>query len=460
MNPTQKLKPNAIARHRRYERAIDEASKVIAHSRDPRWPTPDDYNVEHLGLPTVDVPVLRRLADGREIHLREWRVVISPYLARTGSFLYRHARERALRGDPDAVILTHLREKDNWVYVSAHLDRVIQRQMHATLTPPIERVLSPHAHAYRLGRSPTTALRDVRDHVRRGFRYLLCTDVHDYFSSISLNLVDEALVALCPEVGPAFRSMLQRHLRPPVLVRPEHARQLGCLQWQPIASPGHLLRGSVLAPLLANLAGQHVLDGPFVAAMGDDAFLFRYSDDIMILARTEAACEHAFDVLMTLVDKQGWALNPRKTVGPIDTLRGSMPWLGKEIIGHQVRTPDARLRTFVDRLAATDPTTAKFRNTAYWVLDELWCDPARRPDDLRRRLRPQSAAHAAAFSRILTAWRARRGKAPARPWSLEEDHDLAAAIRVHPDGQVPAHDSTAPTTPQHITAPCPQAGVA
>jgi len=456
MNPTQKLKPNAIARHRRYERAIEQVSPVIAHGRDPRWPTPDDYNVEHLGLSTVDVPVLRRLADGREIPLCERRVVIPRPLMQTGNYLAKHVRERALRGDPDAVILTHLREKDCWAYVSCHLDRVIQRQMHETLTYPIERVLSEHTHAYRPGRSPTTALRDVRDYVRRGYTYLICTDIHDYFSSVSLNLVDEALAALCPGVNPAFRSMLQRHLRPPVLVRPEHARQLGCLPWQPIESPGYLLRGAVIAPLLASLVGQYTLGGPFAAAMGVDAFLFLYCDDLMIGARTEAACEHAFDVLMTLVDKQGWQLNPRKTVGPIDTLRSSMPWLGKEIIGHQVRTPEARLRTFLDRLAATDPATAAFRTTAYWVLDELWGDPARRPDDLRRRLRPRSAAHAAAFARVMTSWRARRGKVPARSWSLEEDHDLAAAIRVHPDGQAPAHDDAAPpAAPMSFNTSCP-----
>ncbi|MCL3836876.1 CRISPR-associated endonuclease Cas1 [Aeromicrobium duanguangcaii] len=166
-------------------------------------------------------------------------------------------------------------------------DRIVERALLEQLTPLVDPWLSPAAHAYRPGRGVTSAVRDVVSAREEGQRWVLRTDVDDFFPSISRGLALRRLSAVVADdqVDDLVSSLL----------------------WRRVGSTGRgvhgVPQGAPLSPILSNL----VLT-PLDERLLDHGFrLVRYADDLTVVADSPADCHEA----LRLIEQELGVLNMR-----------------------------------------------------------------------------------------------------------------------------------------------------
>ncbi|AMD98472.1 hypothetical protein AXE84_02740 [Actinomyces oris] len=155
--------------------------------------------------------------------------------------------------------------------------------------------MSPCSSAYRTG----IGTDDAVDHLARlrdtGYRYVLRTDIEDYFPNLS---IEDALAALSPIAGCPRTIDLIR-----LIARPRRARGERRTRNRGIA------QGSCLSPILANLALTGV-----DRAMGDTGYGYaRFADDIVICSPHEPDLLEALELLDSLLTPRRLRLNREKT---------------------------------------------------------------------------------------------------------------------------------------------------
>ena len=181
------------------------------------------------------------------------------------------------------------------LHIPSIRDRVVERAVVNTITHRADLAMSPCSFAYRTG----IGTDDAVDHLARlrdtGYRYVLRTDIEDYFPNLS---IEDALAALSPIAGCPRTIDLIR-----LIARPRRARGERRTRNRGIA------QGSCLSPLLANLALTDV-----DRAMGDAGYGYaRFADDIVICSPHEPDLLEALELLDTLLTPRGLRLNQEKT---------------------------------------------------------------------------------------------------------------------------------------------------
>ena len=443
----QEITAKSIFRRGRFAQAVADTRRTIVSAKELGWMTGDDYLVRHLQLKTIESTV-SRVREGR-IHTDSRRELVLPLqMANQNGPLHTAVRIQ-LGQEPDVVVGTVIPDSGREVYIHSYIDRLVQRLIVRTLEKHIDSLLDEHSHAYRPGRDRWTALLDLRRQVRSGHHWLLRTDVRRFFSSIYSEQALGHLASLLPNLSNEFLDAVDLTLNPPILFRrcsPSWTPALDRRLCEPL---GVLLQGSVIAPLLSNVAGHVALDRPMAEAMSD-VTMIRYSDDIMLAGRTPEACLRGLEMVRELVEEQGWALHPDKTTGPVDARREAIQWLGKEVVGRRLRTPQEKIDEYIDRIAETDPESEAFSRVAHWILSELQLDAARTPDDIRRRLRERSVPHAMAFAEVMRIRRSRRRSGAGRdtshktkipPYYIGGDDDLREPDAPMEEGAQPVRQS-------------------
>ena len=181
------------------------------------------------------------------------------------------------------------------LHIPSIRDRVVERAVVNTITHRADLAMSPCSFAYRTG----IGTDDAVDHLARlrdaGYRYVLRTDIEDYFPNLN---IEDALATLSPITGCPRTIDLIR-----LIARPRRARGERRTRNRGIA------QGSCLSPLLANLALTN-LD----RAMGDAGYGYaRFADDIVICSPHEPDLLEALELLDTLLTPRGLRLNQEKT---------------------------------------------------------------------------------------------------------------------------------------------------
>lgn len=181
------------------------------------------------------------------------------------------------------------------LHIPSIRDRVVERAVVNTITHRADLAMSPCSFAYRTG----IGTDDAVDHLARlrdtGYRYVLRTDIEDYFPNLS---IEDALAALSPIAGCPRTIDLIR-----LIARPRRARGERRTRNRGIA------QGSCLSPLLANLALTDV-----DRAMGDAGYGYaRFADDIVICSPYEPDLLEALELLDSLLTPRGLRLNQEKT---------------------------------------------------------------------------------------------------------------------------------------------------
>ncbi len=193
-------------------------------------------------------------------------------------------------------------------------DLVIHQLLRRLLAPVIEKMLEDEAIGYRPGRSRHEVETRVRKALDDGYRYVLESDIDDFFPSVDLTrlftLLDDMFPVADHKVLDVLKTCLQNGY---VFKNRLQDRDAG------------LAQGSPLSPLLANL----YLDAFDEDLQRLDARMIRYADDFIVLTRTEEQAQAARETVERSLDAIRLKIKPAKTA--IHRIDEGFRFLGLEL---------------------------------------------------------------------------------------------------------------------------------
>lgn len=406
-------KVNWLEREHVFRRALAATPSIVQrgwHADDPflgayRVETPDEYLANALDLQiekvlrwTSSEPRFRYELRLPPFRRHEVLNAIRAELSNAMSYVPGYGAGRP----PDEVIETVI-HGDRIVYIHSYLLRLVQRSFLACIEPLVEGTLLDCSHAYRRERSVQTALEHVRRLYRNGYRFLVDVDIRRFFRSCDFGLVTWALRRQ-PWLGERMRNLALWFLTPIVLRRPQH--RTGRAR---AASRMHLLEGSVVAPALSNLVAHEVIDRPF-RQLVENAFnvrLVRYCDNISLVGMTPRDCAYGLAALEDRLLPEALSLHPAKGhTDPIDLARVPTRWLGKEIRGGAIRTPDDRLAVLIQRVLGAKVEAPEFNQRCWEMVHAIAGDThwRKRLQYAERQLGRASQQHQHFFRRAVAGW--------------------------------------------------------
>jgi len=187
-------------------------------------------------------------------------------------------------------------EEKRSIGLSTLKDKIVQRMLYDALNPYFDKQLSDKSYAYRPGRSTITALNRVTDFLNRGNRFVLKSDIDDFFEEIDhdllLSLLDRKikdksitrLISLFMQVGGFWETDYRAH-------------ESGVYQ------------GDILSPLLSNI----YLDQMDRFLEKRETNFVRYADDFVILCKTKQEAYSARKALKAFLPTIKLRLNKEKT---------------------------------------------------------------------------------------------------------------------------------------------------
>ncbi|MGH8568555.1 MAG: reverse transcriptase domain-containing protein, partial [Gammaproteobacteria bacterium] len=177
-------------------------------------------------------------------------------------------------------------------------DLVVQQYLNRRLAPILDRMFEPESIGYRKGYSREHAAQRIQALVREGYRYVVESDIDDFFPSVDLDRLEAMLRAQLPAADQPLCQLVGAFLRTGyVLDGEEQRRERG------------LAQGAPLSPLLANL----YLDAFDDTLKEHGVRLIRYADDFVLLARERAEAERAPGIAEDAAAELGLALDRDKT---------------------------------------------------------------------------------------------------------------------------------------------------
>ena len=187
-----------------------------------------------------------------------------------------------------------LEASDRALVVPTVRDRIVQRAIANLLTPEIDPLLSPACRAFRKGHSAREAADDVGRWVEEGLAWVLRADVRSFFDSIRPEILRQKLEPFVDEEGLRF---LDRILRRRVF---DHQQVTELVVG--------IAQGSPLSPLLGNLY-LHEVDQALAETY---PHYLRYCDDLIVMARDEAAVRGAHERVEERLRALELELRPRQ----------------------------------------------------------------------------------------------------------------------------------------------------
>ncbi len=177
-------------------------------------------------------------------------------------------------------------------------DLIVAQYLLRILGPVLDRLFEESSVGFRKGRSRAKAAEAIRRHIASGCRYVLESDIEDFFPSVDLRRLESLLDRVLPRADEAVR------------------RTLHVLLWNGRVLHGSLQRrgrglaqGNPLSPLLANL----YLDAFDETLRAEGVHLVRYADDFVVLTRTREEAERVLCVTEACLAEWGLGINRAKT---------------------------------------------------------------------------------------------------------------------------------------------------
>lgn len=213
-------------------------------------------------------------------------------------------------------------------------DRIVHTAIKQLLEPIFEPTFAPHSYGCRPGRSVAGALDAVSSVLSIGpdtpqrYAFAVPLDVANCFPTIHHGSLQAALRRTIDDAD------LLRLLDQILLAG---GQSIGRFWWQRFAG---LVQGSSLSPLLCNLA-LHPIDEAIIRLNQNTqggVVLFRYVDDMLLLARDAKLAHTATNVIKTALSQRNQKL--KKEMSPIPVAQG-FPWLGTEFRQRSLVLPGA-----------------------------------------------------------------------------------------------------------------------
>ncbi len=190
-------------------------------------------------------------------------------------------------------------------------DRVVQGALRNVLEPIFEQGFAEHSYGFRPKRGAKDALRRVDQLLKAGCHWVVDADLKSYFDTIPHEPLLERVKAKVAD-GRVL-DLIAAYLKQQVM---ESAKS-----WTPEQGTP---QGAVLSPLLANI----YLDPLDHLMQEAGTEMVRYADDFVILCRSEAEAQAAFERVQQWVEQAGLTLHPEKTRIVDATQAGGFDFLG------------------------------------------------------------------------------------------------------------------------------------
>lgn len=200
-------------------------------------------------------------------------------------------------------------------------DRALQTLVKQALEPEWEAKFEPNSYGFRLSRSCRDAIGAIFLAIKQMPKYVLETDVAKCFDRIDHKALCEKL-----NTSPSLTRQIRAWLKAGVVDN---------YQFQ--ATPTGAAQGSVISPLLANIA-LHGLEVDLQKAFksGQRPRLVRYADDLVVLHKDLAVVQASQQVLSEWLSGIGLELKPSKT-RITHTLVPHAGQVGFDFLGYEIR---------------------------------------------------------------------------------------------------------------------------
>jgi RNA-directed DNA polymerase len=178
-------------------------------------------------------------------------------------------------------------------------DRIAQTVVRGYLEPDVEPVFHEDSYGYRPGRSAHQALRVCRERCWRN-DWVLDLDIRAFFDSVPWDLILKAVAHHTDQRW--ILLYVERWLKAPL------QREGGSLVARDRGTP----QGSAISPLLVNMFMHYALDA-WMAREHPTVQFERYSDDVIVHARSERQARYLWDAIARRLAECGLQLNEQKT---------------------------------------------------------------------------------------------------------------------------------------------------
>ena len=200
-------------------------------------------------------------------------------------------------------------------------DRALQALVKQALEPEWEAKFEPNSYGFRPGRSTRDAIQAIFLAIKQQPKYVLETDIAKCFECINHK-------ALCQKLNtsPSLARQIRAWLKAGVMEGNQfHATPTGAAQ------------GSVISPLLANIA-LHGMEADLRKRFGNkpQPILVRYADDLVVLHKDLEVIESAQQFLTQWLIPMGLELKPSKT-RITHTLVPYQGAVGFDFLGYEIR---------------------------------------------------------------------------------------------------------------------------
>jgi group II intron reverse transcriptase/maturase len=233
--------------------------------------------------------------------------------------------------------------------IPAVRDRVAQEVLRQLLSPLFERLFHDDSYGFRPGRGCHRAVEKVVELHRLGHTHVLDADIKGFFDNLPHLVI---MTALAAEVADGnILGLVERFLKAGVM-------EEGVFQPTRKGTP----QGGVISPLLANIAlnslDWHLHDGGYR--------FVRYADDFVVLCRTEAEVQEAFDLVQRHLTSLGLTLSAEKT--KTTKFREGFAFLGFAISSWGIGMRPKSVEKFKTKIRELTP---RHHNLDAWVIEKL-----------------------------------------------------------------------------------------
>ncbi|HEX5112562.1 MAG TPA: group II intron reverse transcriptase/maturase [Saprospiraceae bacterium] len=167
------------------------------------------------------------------------------------------------------------------------VDRLIQQALHQVLNPLYDPSFSQWSYGFRTGKSAHDAIRQARDHINKGKRWIVDVDLSKFFDEVN----HERLISRLRKRIADRRviHLIHRYLRAGIM-------EEGIVEPRRKGTP----QGSPVSPLLSNI----VLDELDKELEKRGHFFVRYADDFQIYVGSKQTAERVMESISHFIEKK------------------------------------------------------------------------------------------------------------------------------------------------------------
>lgn len=218
-------------------------------------------------------------------------------------------------------------------------DIIVQQYLRKTVNTYFNDMFEEESIGYRSGLSRHKALEVFKNAVTEGYRFVIESDVDDFFPSVDLDILTSLLNRFIPDNDAILKDALQKSIRAGYVLSGEYyERKSG------------LAQGAPLSPLLANL----YLDAFDEAIQKLGVKMVRYADDFIILTKTMDEAERILSKTEAFLSEVGLRIKKEKT--SIHAIKDGFEFLGMRFDQEERdEKPEETFRRMKKPLYVTEP---------------------------------------------------------------------------------------------------------